>query len=208
MTGELLEQAGGTALLLPTAAAYERPERAVEAAGALLARLGGRLEPCPILRRGDAEQREHAMALRRARLVLLADGSSLHLRAVLKDSAALSALLAAWRDGAAVLGAGAGAAVLSDPMVDPRGGALSVGLGFVQSMAAVPCADRSARALLERTVALATTGCAIVALPAGGAAVRDSSGSWRHAGSAGGQVEVYLDGSPAGLADLAGKPTA
>ena len=58
-----------------------------------------------------------------------AGGSPMHLRSVLKGSAVLAALREAWRGGAVVAGSSAGAMVLTDPMVDPRGGALTVGLG-------------------------------------------------------------------------------
>ena len=51
----------------------------------------------------------------------LADGSPLHLRSVLKESALFEALLAAYHGGGVVAASGAGATLLCDPMVDPRG---------------------------------------------------------------------------------------
>ena len=48
----------------------------------------------------------------------------MHLRSVLKDSPVWDALVAAWQGGAVLAGTAAGAMVLCDPMVDPRGGAL------------------------------------------------------------------------------------
>ena len=62
----------------------------------------------------------------------------MHLRSVLKDSAVYEAMLAAYRGGAVVAASGAGATVLCDPMVDPRGGAYTVGLGFVGGRGGVP----------------------------------------------------------------------
>jgi len=44
-----------------------------------------------------------------------------------QDLAGVEALLDTWRRGAVVAGSSAGAMVLTDPMVDPRGGALTVG---------------------------------------------------------------------------------
>ena len=65
-------------------------------------------------------------------------GSPLHLKSVLKGSATFEALREAWAGGAVVAGSAAGAMVLTDPMVDPRGGALTVGLGLVDQLAVVP----------------------------------------------------------------------
>jgi cyanophycinase len=195
-------------VLLPTAAAYERPARLLAAADSYVTTLGGRLAVCAVLGRADAEERTHAELLRRARLIVIADGSPLHLRSVLKDSTALAAMLAAWHGGAAVIGWGAGATVLCDPMVDPRGGAFSVGLGLLRAVAIIPGFDGERNAQLERTLALAPQGCAVVGLPAGASVMREPGGAWRAAGAGAGApgLAVFVDGADQGLAALAGKP--
>ncbi len=203
----LLERAGGEVALLPTAAAYERPERAVETAERWFSQLGGRVRPIMVLTRADARDPDMVAAVRDARFVYLGGGSPLHLRSVLKDSPVLHALLAAWRAGAIVAGSSAGAMVLSDPMVDPRGGAFTVGLGLVRALAVVPHHHAGApSAQLRRTLALAPPGCALVALGERTCLVREGDGTWWHAGA--GPVEVFVDGAPAGLESLAGKPVA
>ena len=53
----------------------------------LLCRLGAQVSACMVLRRSDAEEREHAGMVRAARFAYLAGGSVLHLRSVLKSSA-------------------------------------------------------------------------------------------------------------------------
>ena len=62
-----------------------------------------------------------------------------------------------------VAGAGAGAMVLTDPMVDPRGGALTLGLGLVDTLAVVPhFGDEHEDAhgqKLQRSVAMAPADC-------------------------------------------------
>jgi cyanophycinase len=203
---QLLERAGGEVVLLPTAAAYERPVRLVAAASAYFASLGGRMAVCGVLGRADAEDRSLAELLGEARLIVIADGSPLHLRSVLKDSTALAALLTAWHDGAAVVGWGAGGMVLSDPMVDPRGGAFSVGLGLVRGLAIVPGYDGERNAQLERTLALAPSGCAVVGLPLRAAVLREPEGTWRGEGAEAAGLAVFVDGADEGLAALAGKP--
>lgn len=114
--------AGAEVLILPTAAAYEHPERAVETAERYFEGLGAKARGLMVLSRGDAEQRDNVDAVRESRFLYLAGGSPMHLRSVLKDSALWDALVAAWHDGAVLAGSSAGAMVLCDPMVDPRGG--------------------------------------------------------------------------------------
>ncbi|MHB8328145.1 MAG: Type 1 glutamine amidotransferase-like domain-containing protein, partial [Acidimicrobiales bacterium] len=117
---ELLAASGGTdVLVLPTAAAYEHPAKAVESAEAWFAGLGGTVRGLMVLGRPDAEDAVNAAAVRASRFVYLGGGSAMHLRSVLKGSAVWEALLEAWRGGAVVAGSSAGAMVLTDPMVDP-----------------------------------------------------------------------------------------
>src|SRR6202042_1117572 len=101
-------------------------------------KLGGRALGLMVLGRADAEDEANAAQVRAARFVYLGGGSPMHLRSVLKGSPVWEALLEAWRHGAVVAGSSAGAMVLTDPMVDPRGGALTVGLGMVEELAVIP----------------------------------------------------------------------
>jgi cyanophycinase len=205
--GELLAASGhDEVVVLPTAAAYERPERVVLRAAEWFAALGGRVEGLMVLGWRDAEDEGAAEVVRRARFVYLSDGSPLHLRSVLKGSKVLDALRQAWADGAVVAGSGAGAMVLTDPMVDPRGGALTVGLGLVEGLALVTHFGEAAEDLtgekLHRSVALAPRGLPVVGLPERTALVR-TAGAWRAAGSG---ITVFVDGapSPAGLEAIGG----
>ncbi len=200
----LLAGTDGEVVVLPTAAAYEHPERAVAAAQRWFAALGGSVRPCMVLTRSDAGDPDLAATVRAARFVYLSGGSPLHLRSVLKDSAVLHALRHAWRHGAVVAGSSAGAMALTDPMVDPRGGALTVGLGLVRDVAVVPHFTGEVDAQLRRTLALAPAGCAVVAVPARCALVREPDGLWRGDGPR--EVSVFLGGEPAGLEELAGRP--
>jgi len=200
--GELLAASGGDeVLVLPTAAAYQHPDKAVESARAWFAGLGGRVRGLMVLGRVDAEDEGNAAAVRRARFVYLGGGSPLHLRSVLKASAVWSALLDAWRDGAVVAGSSAGAMVLTDPMVDPRGGALTVGLGMVEQLAVIPHFGHENAEKVHRSVALAAPGLPVVGVPERTALLRDPDGTWRQAGV--GTVQVFVSGRPAGFEALA-----
>jgi cyanophycinase len=198
---ELLAASGADeVLVLPTAAAYEHPEKAVATAAAWFASLGGRARGLMVLGRSDAEDEHNADQVRASRFVYLGGGSPMHLRSVLKASAVWEALLDTWRRGAVVAGSSAGAMVLTDPMVDPRGGALTVGLGMVEQLAVIPHFGNENAEKVHRSIALAAPGLPVVGVPERTALVRDPDGSWRQAGRS--QVEVFVSGKPAGFEAL------
>jgi cyanophycinase len=189
-------------LVLPTAAAYENPAKAVDTALSWFSTFGARVQPCMVLSRHDACQADHARAVRSARFVYFGGGSPMHLRSVLKDSPLWEALADAWRDGAVVAGSSAAAMALCDPMVDPRGGALTLGLGLVRPLAVLPHHDTWSEEKARRTVRLASGHLRIAAIDERTALIRDPDGRWRSSGV--GSVTVFVDGEAAGLEALAG----
>ncbi len=199
---ELLEASGGKeVVVLPTAAAYEGPDKAVAWASRWFEGLGATVTGLGVLERHDAMDAANADAIRSARFIYLSGGSPLHLRSVLKESPVWEALTAAWHDGAVVAGSSAGAMVLCDPMVDPRGGAFTVGLGMVENLAIVPHAP--ALRFEEdhrRTLELVTAGLVVAGIDEQTALVRAPDGTWRAAGA--GTTTVWRDGVEVGLAAL------
>jgi len=193
----LLAASGGTeVLVLPTAAAYQHPERVVLAAAEWFATLGASTEGLMVVDRASAEDPGMAATVAAARFIYLAGGSPLHLKAVLKKSATFEALRHAWASGAVVAGSGAGAMVLTDPMVDPRGGALTLGLGLVSQLAVIPHygeepEDPSGQKL-ARTVAMAPAGLPVVGIPARSALLRQPNGAWSAVGV--GTPAVFVGG--------------
>ncbi len=188
-------------LVLPTAAAYEHPQRAVERASVWFATLGARVRGLMVLSRTDAEDDDNARAVRDARFVYLPDGSPMHVRSVLKQSKVWHALDQAWESGAVVAGSGAGAMILGDPMIDPRGGAFTIGLGLIELVAVLPAASTWSPERLRRTISLTPASVALVAVDEATAVVRAPGGTWSSAGV--GSVEVHVGGA---LADLASLP--
>jgi cyanophycinase len=198
---DLLAASGGDeVLVLPTAAAYEHPERAVERARNWFAALGARSRGLMVLSRADAEDDANARAVRDARFVYLSDGSPMHVRSVLKQSKVWHALDQAWEEGAVVAGSGAGAMILGDPMIDPRGGAFTIGLGMIELMAVLPAASTWSPERLRRTASLTPDGVALVAIDEATALVRSPAGAWATAGA--GAVEVHVGGALADLSAL------
>jgi cyanophycinase len=184
-------------LVLPTAAAYEHPGRAVETAEQWFAGLGAKVRGLMVLARPDAEQEANVAAIRDARFIYLSGGSPLHLRSVLKDSAAWDALCQAWQGGAVLAGSSAGAMALCDPMVDPRGGAFTLGLGLLAQVAIIPHHNTWSEEKAKRTITLAPKGLPIVGIDERTALIRGAGGAWNVAGV--GSVVVFQNGHEAGL---------
>ncbi len=179
-------------LVLPTAAAYEQPQRAVATAERWFASLGAKVAPLMVLNHADACDEANAAAVRAAKFVYLSGGSPLHLRSCLKGSAVFDAIRETWQSGAVIAGSSAGAMVLCDPMVDPRGGAYTVGLGLLEQLAVVPHHDSGAAQHLWRILELAPKGVTVAGIAERTVLIRDMAGEWSSAGK--GSVAVYRDG--------------
>ncbi len=195
---ELLAASGSNrVVLLPTAGAFERPERMVLQAAQWFAVRGAEVEGLMVTTRADAMDSGAAAAVGAARFLYLAGGSPMHLRSVLKRSAVWEALVSAWRDGAVVAASSGAALAITDPMVDARGGGLTVGLGLIDGLAVIPhFGDRHQDehgTKLHRAVALAPPDIPVVGIPEHAALIRLPTGNWESRGADG--VSVYLDGS-------------
>jgi len=192
LDAELLATSGASeVLVLPTAAAFEHADRVVERATAYFESLGAKVTPLMVLRRAEADDAELTDAVRKARFVYVADGSPLHLRSVLKGSKLWESMLAAYHAGGVLAASGAGATLVCDPMVDPRGGAYTVGLGVVSDLAVFPYHGTAADHLRERSIDLLPRTARLVGIDEETALVRDRGGTWRVAGV--GSVTVYRD---------------
>jgi cyanophycinase len=186
---ELLERGGHDVVVLPTAAAFEHPDRVVERATEYFSELGASVRGLPVLRRAEAEDRANVGRVKDAGFIYIADGSPLHLRSALKDSALFDAIVTAYRKGSVLAASGAGATVVCDPMVDPRGGAYTVGLGVVHDLAVFPYHGTAANHLRERSIDLLPRAATLVGLDEQTALIRDPDVTWRVAGA--GVVTLY-----------------
>ena len=181
---QLLDDSGADeVLVLPTASAYEHPERLVAQAEEWFGGLGAKVRPLMVVRRPDALDEGNVAAVREARFVYLAGTSPMHLRSVLKDSPLWDALVLAW-----------------DPMVDPRGGAFTLGLGLIEGMTVVPHHDTWSEEKAHRTLQLAPAGLIVVGVDERTAVIRQAGGGWRTEGS--GEVTAWRDGEELPLTAL------
>ena len=165
----------GPVAVLPTADAFEGPEKMIEAARAWGERLGVKVQAVEVYSRAAAMEQAHADALRTAAAVWVVGDSPIHLRSCIKDTPVFDAL--AWQAVNGLLVAVAGsAAAMCDPMVDPRGGAYALGLGLVTKLAVIAESEQWPKDRLQRSLDLANT--TVVEVPTGSALER-SSGEWK-----------------------------
>jgi cyanophycinase-like exopeptidase len=135
-------------VLLPTATAGERPEMAVAFGSAALRRVAAEagiavdIEAAMVVDASSAAAPREANRLAGADLVYLPGGDPGRLAAILPESAAWRAVLAAHARGAVVAGASAGAMILAAWTWTATGGA--AGLGLVPGIVVVPHAERVA----------------------------------------------------------------
>jgi cyanophycinase len=85
-------------------------------------------------------------------------------------------------------------------MVDPRGGAFTLGLGLVNGLTVIPHANTWSHEKARRTFELAPKGCAVVGIDEQTAAVRAPDGTWTASGA--GHVAVWIDGQDSPLTAL------
>lgn len=197
----LLEAADASrVVILPTAAAFEGPERAVEEAVRYFAELGVDAEPVMVIKRDDAHEPAHVDTVRGAQVIYLIGSSGMHARPTLQETPVWEAVVAAWNDGATVVGSDAGAQILGDPMVDDRGGAFTVGLGLLDRVAIVSRHETWGPEALQRIRQMTNEDLAVIGIDTSTAAIRAPERTWTAQGA--GRVTVHLGTEPTGLSDL------
>jgi cyanophycinase len=133
------------AVFLPTAAGEEGPDRVdywLRLGTDHYRRLGAEPVPLAVLDRRDADDEKLAAQVAGAGLVYLSGGNPGYLADTLRGTAVLDAILAAWRDGAALAGCSAGACALTAVADDTRAGVARPGLAVVPGLVVLPHFDR------------------------------------------------------------------
>ena len=157
-------------VVLPSAAAFTGVPEACVAIAEVCNEFAVRVEALMVTDRASTNEPYFAQRLRQADLVVLADGSSLHARTTWRNSPVGDALKQA-RNLAAL---GSVASVLGEVMIDPRGGAPTIGLGlFDDVMFTQPASDEQ----LVRTRSLVDPALALVVLGPRGVIAHDER--WR-----------------------------
>ena len=118
------------------AAAFRRPEAIREGIETWAATLGVRFGIVGAVHRAQALDPAVSAPIASADGVLVLDGSAAHLVSGLKATPLLEAIVSSRHRGATVVWSGAAASAACNPMVDDRGGALTVGLDVIAGVAA------------------------------------------------------------------------
>ncbi len=198
--GQLSERAT-TAIIVPTASAYEGPAQAIAGAVAQFCAVGITADVCPVLTRVDADNATLARQVESAAIVFLTDGSAMHLRSTLKDSAVWHAMLRAWHGGALLMAAPGSGMALGDPMIDPRGGAFGLGLGLIHNLSVVPGANTWSSDRRQRMLKMAGRDVGLALIDDDAILLCDATGNWSSIGN----VTIMCNGEehpPTSLGDL------
>lgn len=127
--------------ILPTAAAKELPEKAVEFARRYFKGLGAEVKAAMILDRADAEEEDKTKELESSPFTYIAGGDPRHLARVLRATPAWAAILDANLQGGVLAGSSAGAMIMCDRMIWPSAPKGEDGLGYFKGIAVVPHHD-------------------------------------------------------------------
>jgi cyanophycinase len=137
----------GPAFVLATAAGRQHPQAAVRHAQAWFKRLGLEVEELPAIGRRDANSSSNASRARQGRFFYLVGGDPGRVPTTLEGTVVWQAVVAAWRDGAALAGSSAGAMALGEWVLTRDrlpGDAKRIykpGLGLIPGVAVIPHFD-------------------------------------------------------------------
>jgi len=190
--------AGGIAFVVPTAAARQRPDLAVEHASSWFRGLGVELHELRVLTRTDAGSEQLAAEAAKGRLFYLVGGDPGHVAQTLRGSRVWEAILGAWQAGAALAGSSAGAMALGEWTLirarwpDHVTRAYREALGLVPDLTVLPHFEKFGQKWVESATAAAPRPhVTLLGIAERSAALWDAGG-WRAAGP--GRITVIRDG--------------
>ena len=193
MDRAILQAAGRerpAALIIPTAAAFERPDLAANNGARHFAALGADASPLMALNRDHANDPAIAAQVAGADLIYLTGGNPAHLLDTLRDSRLLDAILAELERGAILAGSSAGAMVMGSRM--RFRGQWSAALGIADGIATLPHHERAdPDATLAELSSAPPDLSAVFGIDGGAGVLSDADGSdgWTALGA--GRVAVY-----------------
>ena len=145
-------------VIVASAAAFTGAPEACVAIAEVSNGFAVRVEALMVTDRTSTSEPYFSERLRQADLVILADGSALHARMMWRNSPIGDAL----KEARNLVAIGSVSSVLGEVMIDPRGGAPTIGLGLFEGVAFTePASDERlvrTRSLVEPTLALVVLG--------------------------------------------------
>jgi len=180
LDARVLQGMSGYVAVLPTAEAFENPAVLIATSVVWAQRMGVETKLCAVYTRADAREDSYAQIIRDAAALYVVGDSPIHLRTTLQATVVYEAIEQQIESGIVVAVAGS-AAALCDPMVDPRGGAFTLGLGLEEGIAVITESETWSHDRLQRSLQLANT--TVVQLPTGSALLYNG-GKWNVDGPA------------------------
>jgi hypothetical protein len=160
--GELLVTSDSDVVIVPTASAFIGATEAAIGLSTIFEVGGAKVEALMNLDRSSSDEVYFARRVREADVVVLSDGSPLHAKSVWHQTSMGEAL----RDAVLVVSIGAVTSVLFGTMIDPRGGAPTMGLGYREGLVVTTSAGEEQ---LSRTRTLLGDGDTLAVLGESGA---------------------------------------
>ena len=183
---EMTEIERPNALIIPTAAAAERPMLAAQNGIRQFDLLGARASSLMALNSAAADDEELTSVVDGTDIIYLTGGNPTHLLEALEGSLLLRRMLDAVERGAILAGSSAGAMVMGERMRFRQWGAA---LGVVPGVAVLPHHERSSKSQTLRDVSVQTAeGLTVLGIDGATGCVSDRDG-WRVLGA--GSVTVY-----------------
>jgi cyanophycinase len=190
---------GGPAFVLATAAARQRPDLAVRNARAWFMGLGLDVDELPAIRRSDVTSPRNAERARTGRFFYLVGGDPGLVPKTLADTPLWSAIVEAWREGAALAGSSAGGMALGEwTLIRDRrpGDALRryrPALSIVPRIAVIPHFDRFGERWVEGALAGAPRDDVVLVAVDERSAALWRDGVWRALGPGGVTIVTRSD---------------
>ena len=193
MDNELLKMTGilrPNVVIVPTAAAMERPSLAAQHGMQQFDALGARASALMALRSEDADDEALTSAVDNSDVIYLTGGNPAHLLDTLRGSLLLRRMIDAVERGAILAGSSAGAMVMGERM---RFRQWSGALGIVPGVAVLPHHERASKSQTVRDIAVDTPeGITVLGIDGATGCFSDGEG-WRALGV--GNVTVYGGGT-------------
>ncbi len=179
-------------VILPTAAAHQRPHLAAENGIRYFKELGAAATSAMILDRRDADDHRCVDQLKEANLLYITGGDPWHLLESLRDSAATATIKELKEQNMLIAGSSAGAMVLGEKMRYGKGANWIQGLGLAPRVVVLPHHERVNKADTELLLGMLESHITILGVEGATACVNDGDDIWQVIGS--GSVTAYAGG--------------
>lgn len=171
----------GDVTVLTTASAFTNPKKTYLRLKDQLGALATSVREVPVFNHHDANA-QPCIYEGQTDTLIITDGSAIQLLSVLKASRLLGLIEDDHQRGVNIIACGEAAGALCDPLVDPRGGGLSIGLGWIKDLS-FSSKNEISQPTIERAMRMASPEVSFVHASTNTGLLRDGSGDIRLLGA-------------------------